>query len=75
MVFGRAVTPLSVAGCAPVILNAGQTAYFRSRYTQASLAAITAEFGRLSPDDQLGILNDTPAWPTPATNRWPSSST
>jgi len=49
------VTP----GCGPVILNAGQGGYLRSKYTHDALAAIAARFADLSPDDQLGLLNDT----------------
>ncbi len=52
-------TSVDLAGCGPVILNAGQTAYFRSRYTHEGLAALEARFGSLSTDDQLGIFNDT----------------
>ncbi len=44
-----------------VVLNAGQTGYFRSRYSREGLAAITAAFGALAPDDQLGVLNDRSA--------------
>jgi aminopeptidase N len=48
-----------VAGCGPVILNAGQGGYLRSKYTHDGLAAIAARYADLTPDDQLGILNDT----------------
>jgi aminopeptidase N len=47
-----------VAGCDAVIINAGQSGYFRSRYSVQGLAAITAAYGALSADDQLGVLND-----------------
>ena len=50
---------LTAPSCQPVVLNAGQTAYFRSRYTPEALAAITGRFADLTPDDQLGLLNDT----------------
>jgi aminopeptidase N len=59
VVSGPAPARISVDGCGPVILNAGQTAYFRSRYTDAGLAALAARLGELSPADQLGILSDT----------------
>jgi aminopeptidase N len=58
VVSGAKAVTLTVAGCGPVIVNAGQTAYFRTRYAPAALAAITAHHGELSPDDQLGVLND-----------------
>ena len=56
---GTAPTPVVTAGCGPVILNAGQGGYFRSRYTGEGLAAIAARFADLTSDDQLGVLNDT----------------
>jgi len=48
-----------IGACGPVILNAGQTAYFRSRYSDENLAAISVHFDALSPIDQLGIFSDT----------------
>ena len=56
---GEAPVSVETAGCGPVILNAGQGGYLRSRYSHEGLAAITARFADLSPDDQLGVLNDT----------------
>ena len=47
-----------VAGCGAVVINAGQTGYFRSRYSAQGLATITAAYDALSADDQLGVLND-----------------
>ena len=52
-------TSLTLPGCGPVVVNAGQGGYFRSRYSREGLTAISARFGTLSADDQLGILNDT----------------
>lgn len=59
IISGSTPTTMTVDGCAPVILNAGQTAYFRSRYSPQGLAAVSARYASLSPDDQLGLLNDT----------------
>jgi aminopeptidase N len=59
IVSGEAPTQVQLAGCGPVILNAGQGGYLRSRYTHEGLAAIGAQYARLSADDQLGLLNDT----------------
>ena len=61
VVAGPAPQVLTVAGCGPVVVNAGQTAYFRTRYTEAGLAELAANFARLAPEDQLGLLNDTGA--------------
>ena len=58
VVSGAAATPMTVPGCGPVVINAGQTAYFRSLYSDAGLKAITAAYTRLQPEDQLGIYND-----------------
>jgi aminopeptidase N len=58
-VFGPHPKTLVIAGCDPLILNAGQSAYFRSHYPKEALAAILARYRELSPDDQLGIMNDT----------------
>jgi aminopeptidase N len=58
VVSGSAPTPIMVYGCGPVVLNAGQTAYFRSLYSAPALKAITATYTRLAPEDQLGIYND-----------------
>ena len=59
IVSGAAPVPLELRGCGTLILNSGQTAYFRSRYSPAELANIAAHYSELSPDDQLGVLNDT----------------
>jgi len=40
------------------VVNAGQTGYFRVLYRERAFAALRERFGRLSPDDQLGIIED-----------------
>jgi aminopeptidase N len=52
---------IGVDGCGPLLINAGQKGYLRSRYSAAGLAALTAHFAQLSVDDQLGLLIDTGA--------------
>ena len=59
IVSGTTPAQVVTAGCGPVILNAGQSGYLRSKYTHEGLAAIAARYADLSPDDQLGVLNDT----------------
>ena len=49
---------LSVAGCNPVIVNSGQTGYYRTLYSPAHLDRLTASFQRLKPIDQIGLLAD-----------------
>ena len=43
----------------PLVVNFGQTAYFRTHYDAASFAKLLPLIGTLSPDDQLGLLNDS----------------
>ena len=53
-------TPMnaSVKGCGPLIVNAGQTAYFRTLYSPTHFDRLRSEFAGLSLDDQVGILGD-----------------
>jgi aminopeptidase N len=48
-----------IDGCGPVIVNAGQGGYFRTRYTPTDLAALASEFPAVPEIDRLGVLNDT----------------
>ncbi len=50
---------MEVAGCGPVKVNVGETAYFRTRYDPASLAALKQRFTELPAADQLGLLDDS----------------
>jgi aminopeptidase N len=61
VVSGPAGQVVEVSGCGAVLLNAGQTGYFRAHYTDDGLAAIVGAFRELSPEDQLGVLNDRSA--------------
>ena len=54
---GRATMVLP--GCGPVLLNAGQSGYYRAQYAPRDLAALAASFGRLDTIDQLGLLADS----------------
>ena len=51
---------LDLPGCGPVVVNAGQTGYYRSLYAQQQFAAIRDGFAKLAPIDQLGLMGD--AW-------------
>ena len=53
-------TRVPAAPDAPVLVNAGQTAYVRVAYDPASFAALASRYGELSPVDQYGLLSD--AW-------------
>ena len=50
---------LKLKGCGPVLVNAGQTGYYRTLYAPAQLAALKQDFGKLTPIDQLGLMSDT----------------
>jgi aminopeptidase N len=52
---GRVTAP----GCGPVVVNAGQTGYFRTSYGEPAFARLRSEFTRLADTDQLGLLQDT----------------
>jgi len=49
---------LVVSGCGPVVVNAGQTGYFRTWYPPAQCASLRESFASLEPIDQLGVLDD-----------------
>jgi aminopeptidase N len=49
----------SIDGCGPVVVNAGHSAYFRTQYSPAHLAALTKSYPTLSLDDQVGIAADS----------------
>lgn len=49
---------VTLAGCAPYLVNAGQSGFFRVHYDSANLQRLTAQFGTLDSADQLGLLLD-----------------
>ncbi|MEP6505267.1 MAG: M1 family metallopeptidase, partial [Betaproteobacteria bacterium] len=61
VVTGPAPQRVVVEGCGPLVINAGQKGYLRSRYSAKGLAALTSHFAQLDVDDQLGLLIDTGA--------------
>ena len=50
---------LTLPGCGPVLVNAGQSGYYRTLYPQAQFAALRDHLAQLSSLDQLGLMNDT----------------
>ncbi len=50
---------MTVPGCEPIVVNSGQSGYYRTLYAPKHLAAIAQRFGQLPAIDQLGILSDT----------------
>jgi aminopeptidase N len=57
LVEGGAAT-LSIPGCGTLVMNSGQTGYYRTLYTVALLDRIKSGFTRLKPVDQVGLLGD-----------------
>jgi len=57
IVSGKAT--MTVAGCDPVIVNAGQSGYYRTLYAPEQFNAIARKFPSLPAIDQLGILSDS----------------
>lgn len=52
---------LVVEGCGPVVVNAGQSGYYRTLYNPQAFAALSESYAKLAPIDQLGVLDDTSA--------------
>ena len=49
---------LTLDGCGPVVINAGQLGYYRSLYAPAAQAALTRALPQLAPIDQMGLVAD-----------------
>ena len=49
---------LTLDGCGPVTLNAGQHGYYRTLYAPEAQAVMTADFAQLAPIDQYGTMRD-----------------
>jgi aminopeptidase N len=50
---------VTVPGCGAVVVNAGQSGYFRTQYAPASFMQLAKEFAQLAPIDQMGMMTDT----------------
>ena len=57
VVGGKATLP--VPGCGPVVVNAGQSGYYRTLYAPKAFEALAGQFAQLAPIDQMGMLADT----------------
>ena len=51
---------LQVPGCGTLVVNAGQSGYYRTQYAPAQFDAIKGSFAKLDAIDQLGLMGD--AW-------------
>ncbi len=47
---------MTVPGCGPLLVNAGQSGYYRTQYTPEMDKALAQNFAKLAPIDQVGIL-------------------
>ncbi|MBS0195028.1 MAG: M1 family metallopeptidase [Proteobacteria bacterium] len=63
---------MSLPGCGTVVVNAGQSGYYRTLYQPAQIAQIGAHFPQVATIDQLGILGD--AWALGMAGRVPAST-
>jgi aminopeptidase N len=61
VLLGKDAAPVTTAieGCGPVVVNAGQAGYFRTRYADRDLKALAGAFSSVEEIDRLGVLNDT----------------
>lgn len=63
---------LSLPGCGAVVVNAGQSGYYRTLYAPKAFARLSAGFAALPPIDQLGLLSDS--WALGMAGLQPASS-
>jgi aminopeptidase N len=55
---GRTAT-VNASGCGTLLINPGQTGYFRTLYTSEQAEALRGAFPNLQPVDQYGLLSDS----------------
>jgi aminopeptidase N len=58
VVTNGATTQLTVPGCGPLLINPGQTGYYRTLYSPLQLEALEGAFPRLGAVDQFGVVSD-----------------
>ena len=61
VVTGPTPQRVTVPGCGPLVIDAGQSSYLRVGYTDAGFAALTQHFADLDVGDQLGLMDDAQA--------------
>ncbi len=59
LISGASPTTVAVAGPGPVIVNAGESSFARTLYSQAMVRALGEHFAAAGAANQLGILYDT----------------
>jgi aminopeptidase N len=63
---------MTLPGCGAVLVNAGQSGYYRTLYTPKSFAALAGSFATMPTIDQLGLLSDS--WSLGMAGLMPASS-
>ncbi|GJI98978.1 aminopeptidase [Duganella caerulea] len=63
---------MTLPGCGTVLVNAGQSGYYRTLYAPKAFAALTDSFAGLPAIDQLGLLSDS--WSLGMAGLMPASS-
>ncbi|GJJ00155.1 aminopeptidase [Duganella rhizosphaerae] len=63
---------MTLPGCGTVLVNAGQSGYYRTLYAPKAFAALTDSFATLATIDQMGLLSDS--WSLGMAGLMPASS-
>ena len=63
---------MTLPGCGAVLVNAGQSGYYRTLYAPKTFASLAASFAGLPTIDQLGLLSDS--WSLGMAGLMPASS-
>ncbi|MES2163517.1 MAG: M1 family metallopeptidase [Pseudomonadota bacterium] len=63
---------MTLPGCGTVLVNAGQSGYYRTLYASKAFAALTESFAGLPTIDQMGLLSDS--WSLGMAGLMPASS-
>ncbi|RFP35607.1 M1 family metallopeptidase [Duganella sp. BJB476] len=63
---------MTLPGCGTVLVNAGQSGYYRTLYAPKAFAALTESFAGLATIDQMGLLSDS--WSLGMAGLMPASS-
>jgi aminopeptidase N len=63
---------MTLPGCGAVLVNAGQSGYYRTLYAPKAFSALAGDFAKMPTIDQLGLLSDS--WALGLTGLMPASS-
>jgi aminopeptidase N len=71
-VVGGGKATMTLPGCGAVLVNAGQSGYYRTQYSTKAFAALSERFAAIPALDQLGLLADS--WALGLGGNMPASS-